>query len=242
MAIHYFDATDSTMDRARELIAAGRFPVWDSAFARTQTAGRGQTRKKWSSPPGNIYATIRLPAAAPFASTLGAIAATALFLPVLDQYCDSLFLKWPNDIVCLINGRVRKLAGLLIEERDGAITAGIGVNFAAPEFAADATALPPAGLTGLERRELPDPLSLWREMAARAKKSGSDGGLVDFINSRLVWAGEPVELTDNDENVAGVFRGIDATGAALIESGGKIRACWSGSMRGRAQPLSARNH
>ena len=102
-------------------------------MAREQTAGRGRRGNAWSSPPGNLYATLLLtdpapPESAPqlsFAAVLALHDAVATCAPALRA---ALALKWPND---LLRGG-KKLAGILIESEriaDGlAVAIGIGVN------------------------------------------------------------------------------------------------------------------
>jgi BirA family biotin operon repressor/biotin-[acetyl-CoA-carboxylase] ligase len=106
-------------------------PLWITA--REQTAGRGRRGNTWSSPPGNLYATLLLkdPAAPSRASELSFVAALAVYDAILDRAPNlrrSLALKWPNDVLC--GGA--KLAGILIEshrlDSGLALAVGIGVN------------------------------------------------------------------------------------------------------------------
>ena len=121
----------STLDAARTLMDAGLLAPWESVQAVRQTSGRGQLRRQWISPAGNIYATLRLPQADPF---LGSEATPALSLMLAAACAElglSVWVKWPNDL-WLADG---KLAGILCETcRDKAgglhVAAGIGVNIA----------------------------------------------------------------------------------------------------------------
>ena len=54
------------------LSGRGRLKIWDSVQAVSQTSGRGQLRRSWVSPPGNIYAALRLPVQPPFDGTAAA--------------------------------------------------------------------------------------------------------------------------------------------------------------------------
>jgi BirA family transcriptional regulator, biotin operon repressor / biotin---[acetyl-CoA-carboxylase] ligase len=108
-----------------------RGPLWITA--QQQTAGRGRRGNAWSSPSGNLYATLLLhdPAPAEHAPELSFVTALALHdavgecAPALRH---ALTLKWPNDL--LLGGA--KVAGILIESErvDEKLTVviGIGVN------------------------------------------------------------------------------------------------------------------
>ncbi len=64
----------SSLDAAHALAAADALPEWGAVLAVSQRAGRGQLRRPWESPPGNIYAAMRLPANGVFATETAAIA------------------------------------------------------------------------------------------------------------------------------------------------------------------------
>lgn len=121
----------SSLDAAFLLASRGRLIVWDSLLAVSQTAGRGQLRRPWASPPGNIYAALRLPIVSPFDGTAASPVVGFLLALALREEGWPVELKWPNDLVLnAIGGVPRKLAGILLEERGGILLAGIGVNVA----------------------------------------------------------------------------------------------------------------
>lgn len=116
----------STQDEARRLYLSGeRGPVW--VRADEQTKGRGRLDRKWSSPSGNLFATLLLPNDGdPSRSALHGFAASLAIVRTLDDYrtLTPAALKWPNDV--LINGA--KISGLLIERESEALLIGIGIN------------------------------------------------------------------------------------------------------------------
>ncbi|MBD5607637.1 MAG: biotin--[acetyl-CoA-carboxylase] ligase [Desulfovibrio sp.] len=229
--IHYFDKVSSTMDEASSLAAKGELKVWDSVVARVQTMGRGQLRKGWVSPPGNLYASLRLPVTRTFASSLGAIAATALFLPPLEALAGELFIKWPNDIIAIRDGETKKLAGILLEEKRGALIAGIGTNIDAPKVETKGLGLPPVGLREL-RPKLPDlsPLEIWIKILAHIRAVDASNPR-ELIASKLLWLDHEIEMIDGDERITGIFRGINEEGGAIVETTDEILTFFSGSMR-----------
>lgn len=219
------------MDAASTLVEKRELKYWDSVVARVQTMGRGQLRKGWISPAGNLYASLRLPMVWPFASTLGAVATAALVLPALETLSGDLFIKWPNDIVAISDGKIKKLAGILLEEKRGALIAGIGVNLDAPDIESDGLALPPIGLYG-SRSDLPrlSPLEIWIKILASIRSATALYSL-DFIGRKLLWRDQEVEMIDGDQRLAGIFRGINEEGGAILETPGKFLTFFSGSMR-----------
>lgn len=120
----------SVLDMAH---AAQADALWASLLAAEQSAGRGQLRRQWRSPRGNVYAAVRLPLSdgaalwrGPAASPLmGALLVTGLRAAGFD-----VCLKWPNDLVTppRADGEALKVGGILLEERGGALWAGVGLN------------------------------------------------------------------------------------------------------------------
>lgn len=101
--------------------------------ADTQAEGRGRNGRVWSSPMGNLHASLLLidPAPPYRAAELGFVAGVATAHALHEILCGDrcLAIKWPNDI--LHDGA--KLCGILLESAnlpDGrfACVAGVGVN------------------------------------------------------------------------------------------------------------------
>ncbi len=134
----HFRVTDSTNDRARELIEAGA-PGGTVVTAREQTAGRGRQGRVWTAPEGKalLYSAILRPLdqrhlLLPLSVPLAVCAAAEELRPGAE--CQ---VKWPNDV--WLEGR--KLSGILIEAKpqQGWAVIGIGLNLtiAPEEFPAD---------------------------------------------------------------------------------------------------------
>ena len=79
-------AVSTTMDAAREPDV--HLGVFDSLLAESQTNGRGQYRRNWGSPAGNLYASLRLPMEPPFVGTEAAVACGACLLYTSDAADD----------------------------------------------------------------------------------------------------------------------------------------------------------
>ena len=122
----YSRVTTSTQDDARHLLTIGKRPPY-SVVTDEQTAGRGRLTRTWSAPAGSaVLLTIALPKPAELAGLPLAIGVTVL--RVLRAWLPSLQLKWPNDIVVMHHGFLRKLGGLIVELDDDAALVGIGLN------------------------------------------------------------------------------------------------------------------
>ena len=131
-----------------------------------------------------------------------------------------LSLKWPNDL--LLDGR--KLAGILIDSAlrpDHSLdwlVIGFGANLAAapPNAVALPTPVDPAALTPT----LLDRIDAWD------KTRLTEG----FAPIRQAWLargpapGTHLQLTINQQTIAGTFQGLSDTGALLLQSGGRVRA------------------
>ena len=95
-----------------------------------QTLGRGRHGRHWSSGPLGLAATFVIRDDGRDAGELSMAVGVGVLdavEPVLRARCRPL-LKRPNDVVVVDDGRVRKLAGVLIERRSGMVLIGVGVN------------------------------------------------------------------------------------------------------------------
>jgi BirA family biotin operon repressor/biotin-[acetyl-CoA-carboxylase] ligase len=117
--IYYYEVTDSTNQRAKELKKPGVLII-----AERQTAGRGRFGRTWISEPGGLYFSLTLPKSMPIEDvpkltlTSGVAVAEAIGGRI----------KWTNDI--LIHGK--KVCGILCELtgeiENPLIIVGIGIN------------------------------------------------------------------------------------------------------------------
>lgn len=128
--IWYYDRVSSSLDVAYTLAKNGRLSCWDSVFAAEQHAGRGQLRRNWISPRGNIYASLRLPAESPFTGDFAAPAFGTLLAYAFLAQDIPVRVKWPNDLLLpgKAPGEYAKVGGILLEERGGVLIAGVGIN------------------------------------------------------------------------------------------------------------------
>ncbi|HKP09542.1 MAG TPA: biotin--[acetyl-CoA-carboxylase] ligase [Gaiella sp.] len=121
------------------------------AVTEHQSAGRGRAGRRWEDEPGAsllFSVLLRPPETAPSAQ-LSLVCALAVAEAVEAAAGLDVRWKWPNDVVA--DGR--KLAGILLEGREGAIVCGIGVNVDQTEQSLPReTRLPPGSLRTLTGR------------------------------------------------------------------------------------------
>jgi BirA family biotin operon repressor/biotin-[acetyl-CoA-carboxylase] ligase len=134
-----FTRVASTQDVVRAWLAEGQAEIC-LAVADQQTAGRGRLGRRWLAPSGRAllvsagFRPLDLPLAQ--AWRLPAVAAMAVLdaaTALLPPGAERLALKWPNDIVTVREGRLRKVGGVLAEtEADGerliSVVVGLGLN------------------------------------------------------------------------------------------------------------------
>ena len=231
--LHSFDAIDSTNAEALRRIADGA-PSGDVIWARRQSGGRGRRGRLWHSPPGNLYVTIIVPT--PSDRLVGQLAFVAangageavrglLASPGLIQY------KWPNDL--MLDGR--KLGGILIEAspkgQTQMVAIGLGLNVASKPSGLNATSLKEFGVAVTVREILQTicySFDQWYQIWRR------DG----FSPVRERWLAAAHRLGDhievrfpNGTTQDGSFRGIDPSGALILEqSGGKTELIATGEV------------
>jgi BirA family biotin operon repressor/biotin-[acetyl-CoA-carboxylase] ligase len=239
---------DSVLDMAHAFAAEACLPVWGGVLADSQRCGRGQLRREWSSPPGNIYAALRLPFTKPFASNAAALVVGTLLAEAFELRGIRLLLKWPNDLLlCLPEGNgtsrgvlVGKAGGILLEERAGALIAGIGINVASAPFRGQIRAggLPAACLNDLAHVSIPgkDALrDLWSCLVDSFMSCYyqyaelSDHAWLASAEQRLVWKDEPVRLDDGAQH-RGILLGLAASGALEPVSVGIEKEFLSGNL------------
>jgi BirA family biotin operon repressor/biotin-[acetyl-CoA-carboxylase] ligase len=120
-----------------------------AVLAECQTEGRGRQGNRWESAAGaGLWLSAALPAQACVPPGVVLQRAMSAAASVLDPAGQTLGLKWPNDLVAWIDGRLVKLGGILGEQSGGRLILGLGVNLAeAP--AISGRAIPPACLKDL---------------------------------------------------------------------------------------------
>jgi BirA family biotin operon repressor/biotin-[acetyl-CoA-carboxylase] ligase len=240
-------AVDSVLDLAHAFTAESCLPVWGGVLADSQRHGRGQLRRKWSSPPGNIHAALRLPLTQPFASSAASLAVGTLLVEAFARQGIRLLLKWPNDLL-LCSSSIRgtqavpigKAGGILLEERAGALIAGIGINVASAPSCGHIRAggLPAACLNDLPHVNIHGKgalLELWSCLVdsfiscyRQWEDPGNNAWLVS-AEQHLAWKGEYV-LLDDGQCRRGMLLGLAASGGVRLVCDGVEEEFLNGSL------------
>lgn len=238
--VYLCDEVSSTFTVAHTLAQKGILPAWGAVLAARQTAGRGQFRRHWQSPRGNLYVTFRLPDTPVFQSDAAALVVGVLLAAAFSRLGYPVWLKWPND---LLNPEAGKAAGILVENRDGVMLAGVGVNL---RILPEAEQLrreraTPAGLlqAGDKTKVLPSPFALWQalvnEMIFAYSQSFAQSAakmLPELADPFLAWKGETVTVSDTDgTTLSGRLGGVSPNGGLILQAfDGKTHEIFSGSL------------
>lgn len=121
------DDAASTNDEAWEqLMQHGPDADGTVVVANRQSSGRGRLGRTWSSPAGNLHLSVLRRIVEPLdkCSIVSLLSGIAMVEAIADMTGIEASLKWPNDLLL----GDRKLAGILLEGRDGFQVVGIGVN------------------------------------------------------------------------------------------------------------------
>ena len=208
--------------------------------AEYQSAGRGRRGRGWVSPyGGNLYLSL----AWQFAGGAAALEGLSLAVGVAASSAlaglgvEGIALKWPND---LLHGEA-KLGGILIEMSGDAagsceVVVGLGINVNMPSAAA----------TGIDRK--------WTDLGQIAGPSPPKRNqlLAALLNQLLplldeyercgfapwrerwqaldAWRGQAVEVSHGDRRSFGTARGVDGSGALLLETGSGVESVSGGEV------------
>ena len=229
----------STNDLAHESAATESGPLL--VLADDQTGGRGRGSNQWWAREGALTTSLRLrPEQFGFEQARWPLVSLATAIAVADTLggfasgC-SVQLKWPNDV--FLAGR--KVCGILVEPaRDGGeeLVIGIGVNVlnsltAAPEEIRDiATSIVD---------ESPDPpgpgqfLLPLRQRCEQALSSLGSGqfNLCDRWQKQCLLSEKQISLESGERTVSGLCRGLDESGAILVETDGVVQPWFGGIVR-----------
>ena len=212
------------------LLLDSDLPEGAVATADHQTGGRGRLGRAWVEAPGTAVlcsVLLRPPPErpAPQLSLVGGLAAAEAVEVATDL---SAQIKWPNDV--MLNRR--KVAGVLAEQRGGAVVLGIGINVNQEPEQLPADARVPTGslrsLTGrtYDREELLTSLLGYLDALYERWRAGGLDAVYDGLGSRDFLRGRRISVN----GVSGVAVGIDRDGRLELDAGGERRTVESGEV------------
>lgn len=177
-----------------------------------QTAGRGRFGRNWADTADAGVAVTFLVDAQPTERLVLASAVAAA------EACEAMLgtmvgIKWPNDVV--VGGR--KLAGVLIERRDGLAAIGIGINVAQRAFEDElATRATSLAIEGRDVARL-DVLSALVEALSRSL-TAPDDALVQAFLVRDALRGNRALFATPDGPVEGEVRSVDPMRGLVVRT------------------------
>jgi BirA family transcriptional regulator, biotin operon repressor / biotin---[acetyl-CoA-carboxylase] ligase len=219
-----FKSLDSTNDYCKNLLARQEVPEGTVIWTPNQLMGRGQETNLWESGKGEnlTFSIILHPHFLQVSEQFNLSMIIALgVMEFLDEYIESVTVKWPNDIYA----GTKKIAGVLIENYiiDNTVTdsiLGVGININQSRFGdhiPDAISLRnlTSGIYDLEicldkvcRR-----IDRWYLLL----KQGERAIILNNYTSRLFRLNEKHGYESSDGIFRGYIRGIDDFGQLKIE-------------------------
>jgi BirA family biotin operon repressor/biotin-[acetyl-CoA-carboxylase] ligase len=207
-------------------------------LAEAQTQGRGRRGRKWVSPFG---ASIYLSMLWRFESGYQSMAGLSLLVGIAVNRAlkrigiDDCHLKWPNDVY----HSGKKLAGILIEVEGqvGEVTTaviGIGVNMQLPPSIDDIdqpfTDVSSILMSVINRNQFVSCLieELWM-MLPQFQAEGLAPFMQQWRDADLYYH-KPVTLVSGNYVSSGISKGIDSSGALLLETDGQVKSYHGGEI------------
>ncbi len=220
----------STFDLAEVLIEESGLKEWDSLIGVSQRSGCGRRKRRWISPPGNLYVSVVLPKISAEWQNLATVLTGFCLSSALEDMGCSTAVKWPNDIV----REGKKVGGILLREKNGRTVVGVGLNLIsrpADESLQRDGAFPPGRLWEVPE-EAAGPISAWEFLVLRFKKlydslavAGETERFINIVQPRLAFLNEKILVLEpgKESPTRAVFTGIDNTGRAQFVINGQQR-------------------
>jgi BirA family biotin operon repressor/biotin-[acetyl-CoA-carboxylase] ligase len=241
-------STDSTNSELLDEVRATSTLIQPTVLAsEIQRAGRGRLGRRWTSAPGvSLTASfaVRIERRLSALDGVTLVCGLAVRDAVTAHGVDAR-LKWPNDIL----HDDHKLGGILVEAHaiDAAsvvIVVGVGINIAPRDKVEVAlSALPPTDLAScggcaLDRNRITSEIAMALEDRLGLFTRAGFAAFVDEWNAVDAFHDREVQLGSttarSDEARRGIARGVDDTGALLLEIDGACTRIISGDVSLRA--------
>jgi BirA family biotin operon repressor/biotin-[acetyl-CoA-carboxylase] ligase len=236
--LHIANIIGSTNDYIKQNLS--QLPSGFCCIAEAQTKGRGRRGRTWVSPYGaSIYLSMNWKFSGGYQSMAGLSLLIGLSInrTLIDLGIKSAKLKWPNDVY--VNNK--KLAGILIEVEgqvggDTHAIIGLGLNVSLPNDikGIDQPFIDLQSLSSshFDRNEIVAYLlNHLNEMLVEFERNGLLPFLDEYKASDL-FSNKPVRLISGNNEVLGFSRGINETGALLVEVDGVVNAHYGGEIFG----------
>ena len=228
----------STNDYAFELLRNPEIPPEVIVIADHQTKGKGQMGRKWHNSPGKnlnlsyiIKGITSVPTVFNMAIALGVLESVRMFSLKEGIKKSDFYIKWPNDIVASKDSKIRKIAGILIEntwrgETQAASIVGVGVNldYSFSKEQLSEFNLMPGNLNdylhdriSVINLELPIINSIQNRIHMLSKERGAKKILEDF-NKELFGLSDKRLYTINNKSFKGTLLKVEKDGRGVFSS------------------------
>lgn len=195
----------STMDEAALLVKEGKAAPF-GLVADEQTAGRGQFGKTWEAKKGDLMMTIALAVKDVREPMLLSLAAGLAVAECLKERGLEAALKWPNDVL----SEGVKIAGILVEEKEGFLLVGLGLDLA-PRSEGDGK-----GVSNITKK--PEDRDLWadRIFGKILKYKNETADVILERYGEFALPERTVRFRENDEIREGRTSGLTNDGALRL--------------------------
>jgi BirA family transcriptional regulator, biotin operon repressor / biotin---[acetyl-CoA-carboxylase] ligase len=212
-----FDEVQSTQSLAKDYVLNKEASTPFCIMANSQTDGIGRLERSWISPLGNLYASLVFdktyfasPNHTPYYGALAIHLTLKNLININNKNTDSLFIKWPNDI--MLNNC--KLCGILTQLIQKNIIIGIGVNITTtPHINEQASGYKATSLMEISNVSIA-PMVLVELFALNLEsiKDKSFHFLQNEINKVLFKIHQNIEVKTQKNTFCGTNLGIDQEG------------------------------
>jgi BirA family biotin operon repressor/biotin-[acetyl-CoA-carboxylase] ligase len=194
-----------------------------------------------------MMATLLFQTTAPLASLSGYSLVVGLGLvDAFERFGARLQLKWPNDLVIVRNGELKKIGGILIEVQDlgekRIILVGVGVNLArVPDDVPHAASIEEISGRLLTVEE--SLVAVSEQLRIAHELFVSLGGFARFQErweaAACFTKGETeISLDLGEREASGIYCGVDESGSLILNVLGALQAFHSGHLTGICHPRS----
>ena len=227
MQIIRLSEVDSTNEYVKRELCS--LPEKALVWADAQTAGKGSSDRRFSSPKGGVYLSILFPSpdpsVFPFITPVAAVATRRALARVFDVRPE---IKWVNDLY--LSGK--KICGILCEHFSSSVVVGIGVNLVTPENGFDESIRDIAG-AALSFSPCDEQKEFFVQTIAEeffTLLSAPVLAVREYREHSFV-IGKRVSVTAGDRTLEGVAEGIDDFCRLLLRTENGVIPVFSGTLR-----------
>jgi BirA family biotin operon repressor/biotin-[acetyl-CoA-carboxylase] ligase len=189
-----------------------------------QSKGQGRNAKSWDHLEEALAFSFTLSPNDPLTLSSLEVAVLIAFYFRENQSCEVL-LKWPND---LMTTEGKKCGGIISAVIDNTLIVGAGVNFVNPKdknYQTPGGAIKPKNLSSDFKEKMPT--EIYQYLLNNRLKAQDVSKRWNELSCHL---NKEVTLIEADKSISGIFQGLGPHGEALIESNGKVRSFFNGSL------------